>query len=265
MSQDSLENNYGIYCLNYLGSEIGHKRRAALEQRFNQLQLHCNFCKGVSHNDIRLVNANDKKSASCMMGHIDMIATFIYNSNHEFGIFCEDDVLIRSDIKKHIPSLQQLFKKSSLDVMLLGYLLPYNMSNSDAISHHSSQQLPYIDSIMSDGVKISLHGYHDELWGAQMYMLSRNAAKILHSQYSSQSPSSQNPQSPQASQTTPPYAADFTITKYGKRGLVTPIMAIENNDGIYEHFGQNKFHRACYAENINEWFTTSPKSSTYSS
>ena len=58
-------------------------------------------------------------------------------------------------------------KSQDFDIILLGYLLNYKLSSSD------NSKKNYIND------KYDLHSYNDELWGAQMYLISRTYAKYL--------------------------------------------------------------------------------------
>ena len=94
---------YQIYCLNY----NNETRRIKMEKIFNELGMDCFFYNGVDFSDERINKYNNiisdhtKKCWSCMYGHLDMIHKFYYNTDKEIGIFCEDDIYIHKDFKKH--------------------------------------------------------------------------------------------------------------------------------------------------------------------
>jgi GR25 family glycosyltransferase involved in LPS biosynthesis len=226
----------GIYCLSYNNP----KRSEAIFQKFDKLRLsdRLTIYQGVGPSDVRMTNAgNQTRVWSVMYGHLDMIRQF-YESNYTYGIMCEDDILIRSDFHDNLGHIIADFEMMKLDVLLLGYLINRSLAN-----RNTNQQS--IDS------SFSYHDYPKDLWGTQMYMVSRTYAKYLLDTYT--------PEYAHDTLTNPaatPFSSDWTITKVGKKALVYPMFAIENNDDTtIEHYrndyGQRKYHRDCYVQNYN--------------
>jgi len=232
-----MNNNIIFYCLNF------HPNRTkTIKERFNSLNINCNFYQGVTFDDPRISNDicnHEKKCWSCMFGHLDMISKFL-NSNKEFGIFCEDDIYINKDLPNLLPTISKHFRILRLDVLLLGYLLEYKIENN---TNNTNNNLPII---FEDNEKqLSYHKCNTNIWGTQMYMMSRSHAEYILNKY------------------TPDYAvksihdknitfsADWTLTKDGNNMLFSPIMAIEDNTVEYENNQQQIFHKNCFKTHFN--------------
>jgi GR25 family glycosyltransferase involved in LPS biosynthesis len=232
-------NNYDIYCLSFNNL----KRRTAMENRFKQLDIKCSFYDGVDSNDPRIFNNNGFGAWSCMLGHIDMIKNFYENSEKEYGIFCEDDIFIHKDFNKLIPDIIEDFKLMELDVLLLGYLIPFKISSqyngfefksmNNDLNNNSNNDLKYV-----------YHNYPNDLWGAQMYMLTKKHAKYLLDNYNIEYAIRTL-----TDNTLQPFSSDWTITKEGNRALIYPMLAVETADKKSGHQGQDIFHENC--KNMN--------------
>ena len=160
----------------------------------------------------------------CMLGHIDMIKNFYDNSEEEFGIFCEDDVYIHKDFKLMLPNIIEDFKLMNLDVLLLGYLIPFEIK-----SYYQNFELKY-----------TYHNYPNDLWGSQMFMFSKKHAKYLLDKFNIEyAVKSLN------DNTIQPFSSDWTITKEGNRALIYPMLAVEMADKKCGHYGQDTFHENC--------------------
>jgi GR25 family glycosyltransferase involved in LPS biosynthesis len=194
---------------------------------------------GVAHDDIRLTRANHHRAWSCMYGHLDMIGDFYHNTNKPYGIFCEDDIAIHSRLAELLPSLLDDFKKAQLDILLLGYLSTFK---------------PTLDTLGPCFERIDIEytsgfGFHHyqhpsiEIWGTQMYMISRDYAKWVLDTFANgyADCSVDNPQMT-------PFSADWIITKNGRRAMITPCVAVEIYDyeKPYDHGAQDNFHRLSY-------------------
>jgi len=218
-------NNVGFYCLNFY-----ENKREDLKKRFDHLNIDCFFYKGVSLLDERIQNYEYKKAASNIIGHIDMITKFL-NSDYEFGIFCEDDIYINKELITNLPNICNDFKNLNLDILLLGYLLPFkiNVYNPHFKLLHNNDNLSY-------------YTYNDDLWGTQMYMYSKTQAKYIIEKYNTD-----------YNNTEVPFSADFILTKDGKnRALITPIMAIEDNSNVIDDYYQNEYHKNCFNCNFDK-------------
>jgi len=226
-------NNYDIYCLSFKNQT----RKSQMEHRFKELDINCIFYDGVNSNDPRIFN-NNKNSIvwSYTLGHFDMLKNFYDNSEKEFGIFCEDDIFIHKDFNKLIPDIIEDFKLMNLDILLLGYLIPFKISsqyNGFELKNNNNNELKYV-----------YHNYPNDLWGAQMYMLTKKHAKYLLDKYSLEyAIISLNDNTLQT------FSSDWTITKDGNRALIYPMLAVETADKKCGHYGQDTFHEKC--KNVN--------------
>jgi GR25 family glycosyltransferase involved in LPS biosynthesis len=218
-------NNVGFYCLNFY-----ENKREELKKRFDYLNINCFFYKGVSFLDERLQKYEYKKTASNILGHIDMINIFL-NSDYEFGIFCEDDIYINKELIPNLPTICNDFKKLNLDILLLGYLLPFKINNNNSYF-----------KLLHNNDNLSYYTYNDDLWGTQMYMYSKKQAKYIIEKYNND-----------YNNTEVPFSADFILTKDGKnRALITPIMAIEDNSNVIDEYYQNEYHKNCFNCNFDK-------------
>lgn len=245
----SSEENYQFYCLSFNNPV----RKENMKRRFESIGADCIIYEGVPPEDTRiasLVNSHQKTIWSCMYGHLDMISDFFHNTDKEFGIFCEDDIYIHKDLKEMMPKLMKDFNHLQLDVLLLGYLLHFKVEKNHCYPEYALQNPSSFDN--SD--IYSYHHYPDSVWGTQMYMLSRASAKTLLDKYEF---SSGYAERTLHDPTLISFSADWTITKDGNRALITPILAVEDNQTNYEHDGQRHFHQSCFnAHFVPELFIT---------
>jgi GR25 family glycosyltransferase involved in LPS biosynthesis len=159
-----------------------------------------------------------------------MIKAF-YETGEPYGIFCEDDIYLRRDIKEYLPKVIYAAKKHRLDIILLGYLLPYPPIGYDFLLKYSA-----------NGIDIT--GYPDHVWGALCYMLSRDQAKYFIDKYTIEYGIATNSDHP--------YCSDWILTKDAKRrGLVWPMLALEEGEVKTDHEGQIRFHRECTKAHYN--------------
>ena len=235
-NQENQENQeYQFYCLSFNNPT----RKENMKRIFKTLEIDCIFNEGVDENDIRITGRNIyTKCWSCMYGHLDMISDFYYNSDKQFGIFCEDDIFIHKDLKILIPKIIEDFNIMKLDVLLLGCLLPlkldtrFNYEYSQFRIKHSSGNYKF-------------HEYPDSMWGAQMYMLSRTHAKKLLDKYSFSSGYADKTNHSNDN-TLQPFSSDWTLTKDGNRALISPLLVSEDNKTNYEDKHQMVFHKKCF-------------------
>ena len=213
-----------------------------MEYRFKELDIACSFYHGVDSNDPRIFNNNGFGSWSCMIGHLDMIQKFYDNSEKEFGIFCEDDIFIHKDFVKTLPYIIQDFKLMELDILLLGYLIPFKISSQ----YNGFELKNNINSTSNSNNKLKYvyHNYTNDLWGSQMYMLTKKHAKYLLDKYTIEYAIRSL-----TDNTLEPFSSDWTITKEGNRALIYPMLAVETADKKSGHYGQDIFHENC--KNLN--------------
>jgi len=234
-----------FYCLNYTATpEEKNERRIEMEKKFNHFNIPIHFYSGVSLNDKRISfveNEGVKRVWSICYGHLDMINHFVNNSDKEYAIFCEDDIIIHKEFIEKLLNILNILKscdnvtnikKYKFDLLLLGYLC------SNPVDTYSN--FPEIITEFSSNT-FKLLEYDANTWGTQMYMITKTQAKILilkyYSDYASRTLSDT---------LLTPFSADWLITKDGKRAIIYPLMAIENGDSIYTDEGQMKSRINCF-------------------
>ena len=207
-------------------------REANMRRRFSEENLILNFVNSVDNSDPRLAAApiEVRRNWAIMFNHLDMLTEFL-NSTVEFGIFCEDDIFIRRNLKEILPEIVQATKRRSLEIVLLGYLLPFKPVEIQIRHAQFAEQ----------GPNFTFHNFSDETWGSQMYMLSRPAAtRLLHKYNSAYALETlTNP-------SLTPFSPDWTLTKDGRRAAIYPMLAVEEGIVVTSHQGQIDFHRNCF-------------------
>jgi GR25 family glycosyltransferase involved in LPS biosynthesis len=227
-----------FHCLNFKNEQ----RKISMEKRFLTLDISCNFYEGCDlEQDIRIKEYKIGPS-SCMYGHLDMIYQFYYQSNKPYGIFCEDDILIHKDFKKILPKIIQDFNYFKLDVLLLGYLITFSISE-----YYNEFPLKNNIYTKTEVFPFNYHEFNNDIWGTQMYMISReNAKKILDKYYVGYLEKTVKDSN------LIPFSADWTITKDGNRALLYPLIVIEDGKQNYDHNGQHNFHYNSFFNNYLE-------------
>jgi hypothetical protein len=208
-----------------------NKRKNMMEEKFKKFDLPVLVHQGVSTKDDRIQGRNlcdaVQKTWSVQYGHLSMIHHFYHNTEDLVGIFCEDDILIDKKFKELLPIIIKDFCDMNLDVLLIGYMCSFQI---DKYQH-------FIKNLAS--TKYNYFTYPNDIWGTQMYILSRASAKEMLDKYYYD----------YADQTIKnnsltPFSADWTITKQSKRALLYPLLCIEDlslsqqqytnpNDGQY--------------------------------
>lgn len=213
-------NNVAIYSFSFNNPE----RVRRMNHRFESVGYPVNWVAPVLKDDPRIAHDSpERRTHAIMYNHIDMLKQFL-GSSAEFGIFCEDDIYIRRDFDALLSQAIASYKRLELDVMLLGYLMPYNPCTHVPHPAHKLLELPLL--VMS---------YDDGLWGSQMYICDKAGARKLITAFSD------------PTKTTLPFSPDWTITKFGKRALVHPMLAVEEGNVVTDHLGQQSFHKQCTA------------------
>lgn len=222
-----------VYCVNFQDEN----RRSKMIERFDQLKIPVNFVDPVLKSDPRLsldgVQEDHKRTYSIMLQHVDSIQVFLNTTgdSEKFCIVCEDDVLLSKTLFALLPDVCSNFLDLDLDILLLGYLLPDKVLDSE--------RFPVIKS----HEEFVYRGYHSDLWGSQMYMVSRDYAKRLIETF----------QPSYILRTDSlPYNPDWTITKCGKRALISPMLALEEGEVKHECYAQSSFHQRCFETNFVE-------------
>lgn len=211
-------------------------RKQRMEERFKKEMLRLEFVEPVELTDSRVFPApqNQKRTWAIMLNHLDMLKAFL-ESDAEYGVFCEDDIYIRKDLKSYLDTLIEGYNKYNLEILLIGYLLPHNAAE---IKVHSDFKL--YDS------QLLFLKYTDDLWGSQMYMLNRETAENFLRQYTVEYAlkSERNPNIPY-------FSPDWTLTKVGRRAIVYPMLAVEEGNVVTSDSGQASFHQRCSSFNYN--------------
>jgi GR25 family glycosyltransferase involved in LPS biosynthesis len=207
-------------------------RKKRMIARFNHIGIDLHFVNPVTQDDPRLHNTPlYKRTSSIMLQHLDSVRDFYENTSAEYCIVCEDDIHISKNLHKHLPKIIQDFEELGLDLLLMGYLYPYGV--------HGNWHFP----VLKSNENYTYHGYPDDIWGSQMYLISRKHAETILNTFTIQFGIDQlevvhfNP--------------DWTITKWGKRAIISPMIAVEEGDDKSNHEGQTHFHRACHQGNYN--------------
>ena len=222
-----------IYVVNYKDDE----RRERVTQRVKTIGMEAHFVAPVSTEDPRIkdqpITVFEKRNWSIFFQHADSMRNFCENTTFDYCIICEDDVVLSRTLKTQIPDIISLYDKSELDILLLSYLWPYDLPENN-----------YFPVMMqTDDWKI--HGYPDDLWGAHMYFMSRKHAKVLVDRYTPEYALSET-------QAGRPFCTDWQFTKFGKRGLIVPMVGLEEGEVKTDHQGQIDFHRAVFKHHYRE-------------
>jgi len=217
-----------IYVINYNDDE----RKTRMIDRFKTIGLYLHFVKPVTQEDTRLEQVVYKRTCSIMLQHLDSLRHFYENTSAEHCIVCEDDIHISKYLNADLPELLRNFNEMELDLLLMGYLWPHSIEYNWHFPVHR-------ENITERGYKFC--GYPDDLWGSQMYMVSRKYAKYILDNFDINVCIENGPSYP--------YNPDWIITKNGKRAIVSPMIAVEEGDTKSDHHGQNEFHRQCHSNN----------------
>jgi GR25 family glycosyltransferase involved in LPS biosynthesis len=197
---------------------------------------------GVGPDDPR--NKQIEGLSSCMLGHLDMISKFYYESDKEFGIMCEDDICIHDEFAKNLPSIVEAAKYRDIDLILLGYLMNYHIDYNGSYGNHHIAEL-------ESNTNHHFYTYTEHMWGTQMFMVSKSYAKYIVETFTLDYC--------EKNKHIEPFAADWILTKKtNKRALIYPPFCIENGDVskfIYDHqASQIELHRLAYELHVNPHF-----------
>lgn len=215
------------YVINYKDDA----RRARMSERFHSIGIDLHFVNPVEQSDARMEGTNlYKRTSAIMLQHLDSVQHFYENTNAEHCVICEDDIHISKLLVQDMPEIIENFKELKLDILVLGYLFPYNL--------HGNWHFP----VLKDDGKYSYHGYPDDIWGSQMYLISRAHAKFLLDTFTIQFAIDHLE--------VIHYNPDWTITKYGKRAVISPMLAVEEGEDKSGHGGQTDFHKMCHEHNF---------------
>jgi len=223
--------NCQFYCLSFNNED----KKRTMENKFKELDISCEFYDGVKHTDKRLTQAVTKlkkRHWSMTYGHLDIIHKFYYFNRNKYAVICEDDILIHKNFKKIFQKVLTDFNILELDILLLGYIIPYKIGYHNIFSNYNLKRPMPLDSAFK------YHEYPEYLSGSHMYMINRNFAKhLLNKYYANFADLDSNL-----------FMVDKTIIKEGNRALIYPMLAIEND------LQEDEYHELCHKIHYNEMY-----------
>jgi len=223
----SVSVSVSVYVVNFNDEE----RKTKMIERFKKIGMDANFVPPVYQNDERIENTPIQNRLSAMvLQHLDSVRHFYENTENDYCIVCEDDVYISKHLNDDLPEIIRGFEALELDILLLGYLYLYSLEN-------------WIFGELGKTEKFTYYSYPDQVWGAHMYMINRKHAKSLLEKFT--------PEFAIENVHTHPFSPDWTITKYGKRALIAPLVGVEEGGVKTDDYGQIEFHRRCFENNYN--------------
>ena len=214
-----------FYCINYKDE----KRREKMQKRWDLLGLDLIFVDPVETTDKRFDIVREKRELrdwAIMLQHLDSLRDFINNeSGGEYVIVCEDDIMVSKHLPNDLPEIIETYERLTLDVLLMGYLIPYKITDDN-----------HFYPLKERNYKYSYHGYPGDIWGSQMYMVSRKHAEILLQKYTVEN----------ASSSKEPFSPDWTLTKMGNRAVIYPMVALEEGDTKCTWDSEIDYHQRCF-------------------
>jgi hypothetical protein len=209
-------------------------------ERWAKLDLHLHFVPPVESDDPRLLDTGgvdisiEKRTWAIMLQHLDSVRHFIEQTDKDYCVVCEDDILVSKYLKMDIVEIMNSYEKLDLDVALLGYLVPYTI-------HDDNSYYP----LKERNFKYSYHDYPDDLWGSQMYMVSRKHAHTLLDKYTVD-------YAVETINSEIPFSPDWTLTKLGNKSIVYPMIALEEGDTKCDLESEISYHQRCFKQNYVE-------------
>ena len=222
--------SYAIYVVSFNDEE----RRSRMNLRFKQNGLFAHYVKPVYTSDERIakydISKAEQRNWSIFFQHADSWRQFYEETSADYCIVCEDDVYIANNLKSQMPFIIQRFEEQKLDILLLSYLWP-----SQSFDSH---YFPLLTEPTSGWNLFNLRKYPDDLWGAHMYMISREHAGKMLQKYT--------PEYAFSCVGTPsPFCTDWQFTKSGNRAILIPMVGVEEGFVKTDHQGQIDFHANC--------------------
>ena len=219
-----------FYCINYKDEN----RREKMQDRWDLLELDLIFVDPVETSDKRLDIVREKypniglglRDWAIMMQHLDCLRDFLHTGMGEYAIICEDDIMVSKHLPNDLPEIIETYAKLELDVLLLGYLIPYKISDDN-----------HYFPLKERNYKYSYHGYPGDIWGSQMYMVSKKHAASLLQKYTVENAILFSDE---------PYSPDWTLTKYGNRAVIYPMVALEEGDTKCNLDSEIDYHQRCF-------------------
>lgn len=221
------------YCINYKDE----KRREKMQKRWDLLNLDLKFIDPVETTDLRFDIVREKypdrglRDWAIMMQHLDCLRDFVnleykINEKNEYVIICEDDIMVSKHLPNDLPEIIETYERLQLDVLLMGYLIPYKITDDN-----------HYYPLKERNFKYSYHGYPGDIWGSQMYMVSRKHAEILLQKYTLEYAVYSSDE---------PFSPDWTLTKYGNRSVIYPMIALEEGDTKCNWDTEIDYHQKCF-------------------
>lgn len=195
------------------------ERASRMDRRFARVGLSVNW-------EADLLTVDDPRNPersvpyAVMKGHLGALRSFL-RTGRSHGVICEDDVLIRRSFPEDLELAIAGFESLGLDVLLLGYLLDYS-----PVTLHGNHQCV--------GPPFLFLSYGEDLWGSEMYLVSRDSAGAILEAFDDRA------------KVAGPYSPDWTITKFGRRACVYPMLAVEEGDSPRGSESHAAYHRACH-------------------
>jgi GR25 family glycosyltransferase involved in LPS biosynthesis len=217
-----------FYCINYKDKN----RRAKMQTRWDLLGLDLIFVDPVETTDKRfdIVREQNPKQElrdwAIMLQHLDSLRDFVFSNNGEYIIVCEDDIMVSKHLPNDLPEIIETYEQLELDVLLMGYLIPYKISDDN-----------HYFPLKERNYKYSYHGYPGDIWGSQMYMVSKKHAEILLQKYTVETAILYSDE---------PYSPDWTLTKCGNRAVIYPMVALEEGDTKCNLDSEIDYHQRCF-------------------
>ena len=214
-----------LYCINFMDEE----RRNKMLNRFESHTLTIHFVDPVYTTDSRIDPRLDKRVTSIMLQHLDSIRHFYETSTNPYAIICEDDILLSKHFATDLPNILECYRELKLDVLLLGYLLPFPLT----------KDMPEF-KLLKETEGYTFYDFPYHLWGSQMYLIHREHAKFLLDKYTMAYATADLGR---------PYNPDWTLTKDQKKAILYPMLALEEGIEKSNHEKQSEYHTKCFLVN----------------
>ena len=214
-----------FYCLSFY-----EEKRENMKQQFQKLNINCKFHNGVSHDTAiinKIKNNIVKKNLSMVYGYLEIMHHFINKSNATYAIICEDDICIHKDFLQIIYQVKKDFKRLELNLLLLGYMIPYQLTPDLSIF--------YKKIYANRDIKSFYYKYPDCMNGTQMFMITKEHAKYLFDLYN------QKHKNIFANNC----LTDTIILQHSSSVLLYPMVAVENDEQT------DPYHKLCHKKHYD--------------
>lgn len=232
-----------FYCINYKDEN----RREKMLLRWQLLELELKFVDPVETTDKRFDIVREQypnkglRDWAIMLQHLDSLRDFVESEyipgeKGEYVIICEDDIMVSKHLPNDLPEIIESYERLNLHVLLMGYLIPYKITDDN-----------YYYPLKERNYKYSYHGYPDDIWGSQMYMVSRKHAEILLKKYTIENAlKNEIDYINKNNNSKEEFSPDWTLTKYGNRSVIYPMMALEEGDTKCHWDSEIDYHQRCF-------------------